>query len=91
MEGTPDAFNWFMNTIHVAATAGDTTPGLHSFALVGAKSYSKQWGGVTINIDDTTSIPFFSGSALGPTNNIFLEDGFYYSFRLIDRCQQVRR
>ena len=47
-------------------------------------SYSTQWGGATINIDDTTSVPWFSGSMLGPTNNITFEDGFYYSFRIID-------
>jgi arylsulfatase A-like enzyme len=82
--GTPDGFNWFTDTIHVAATGGDTTPGVHSFVLVGAHSYSTQWGGATINIDATTSIPFFSGSALGPTNSISLQDGFYYSFRIID-------
>ena len=75
VEGTPDAFNWFKNTIHVATTGGDTTPGLHSFALVGDNSYSKQWGGVTINVDGTTSVPFFSGSALGPTNSITFQNG----------------
>jgi len=85
VDGTPDSVQWYKNTIRVAATGGDTTPGVHSFAVVGAASYSKQWGGVTINIDATTSIPFFSGSGLGPTNDIFLEDGFYYSFRVIDQ------
>ena len=83
LQGTPDAFNWFTNTIHVATTGGDTTPGDHSFALVGAGSYSKQWGGVVINIDDATTIPFFSGSALGPMNTISFQEG-YYSFRIID-------
>ena len=81
---TPDGINWFTSTVHVAASGGDTTPGTHSFALVGGKSYLNQWGGVTIQIDDTTSIPFFSGSALGPTNRISLDDGFYYSFRYLD-------
>ena len=33
-------------------------------------------------------IPFFSGSGFGPTNNIFFEDGFYYSFRVIDQTPQ---
>ena len=84
IHGTPDGFDWFINTIHVAVTGGDTTPGVHSFALVGGNSYSTQWGGATINIDATTSVPFFSGSALGPTNSISLQDGFYYSFRIID-------
>ena len=79
----PDGFDWFINTIHVAATGGDTTPGLHSFAIVGG-SYSTQWGGATINIDATTSVPWFSGNTLGPTNNITFEDGFYYSFRILD-------
>jgi hypothetical protein len=39
---------------------------------------------VTINVDDATTIPFFSGSGLGPTNSISLDDGFYYSFRILD-------
>src|SRR5262249_47595375 len=82
-QGTPDAFDWFINTIHVAAAGGDTTPGVHSFGIVGG-SYSTQWGGATINIDGTTSVPWFSGSVLGPTNNITFEDGFYYSFRIIN-------
>jgi arylsulfatase A-like enzyme len=89
VEGTPDAFNWFTNTIHVATTGGDTTPGLHSFALVGGNSYSKQWGGVTINVDGTTSVPFFSGSVLAPTNSISLQDGYYYSFRILDWSNQI--
>ncbi len=83
-EGTPDAYNWFKNTIHVATTGGDTTPGAHSFTLVGLDSYSTQWGGVEINIDSTTEIPFFSGPALGPANTIVFDDGFYYSMRIID-------
>ncbi|TMP95377.1 MAG: hypothetical protein E6L08_01845, partial [Verrucomicrobia bacterium] len=82
-QGTPDGYDWFTNTIHVAATGGDTTPGLHSFAIVGG-SYSTQWGGATINIDATTSVPWFSGTNLGPTNSISLEDGFYYSFRILN-------
>ena len=84
LQGTPDAYNWFTSTIHVATAGGDTTPGAHSFALIGANSYGKQWGGVTINIDGATDIPFFSGTALGPTNSIFLENGFYYSMRILD-------
>ncbi len=82
-QGTPDGFDWFVNTIHVAATGGDTTPGVHSFVIVGG-SYSRQWGGATINIDGTTSVPFFSGNTLGPTNSISFDDGFYYSFRILD-------
>ena len=89
VEGTPDAFNWFTNTIHVATTGGDTTPGLHSFALVGGNSYSKQWGGVTINVDGTTSVPFFSGSVLAPTNSITFQNGYYYSFRILDWINQI--
>ena len=85
VDGTPDSVQWYKNTIHVAATGGDTTPGTHSFVVVGAASYSKQWGGKTININADTSVPFYSGSGLGPTNNILLEDGFYYSFRVIDQ------
>ncbi len=88
LQGTPDAFNWFTNTIQVATTGGDTTPGEHSFVLVGAGSYSNQWGGVEINIDGAATIPFFSGHALGPTNTISFQEG-YYSFRIIDRLNQV--
>ncbi len=84
VQGTPDAYNWFINTIHVAATGGNTTPGAHSFALIGTGSYAKQWGGVPISIDSTTDIPFFSGTGLGPTNTVTFEDGFYYSMRILD-------
>ena len=84
IQGSPDGFWWYISTIHVASDGtGDTTPGLHSFALVADQSYSNQWGGVTINIDDFTVLPFFLGSLLGPTNTISLEDGFYYSFRIL--------
>jgi hypothetical protein len=86
--GTPDGFDWFTSTIHVATTGGDTTPGVHSFALVAGSSYSSQWGGVLINIDGATSVPLFSGSALGPTNTIALQNGFYYSFRALNYKQQ---
>jgi hypothetical protein len=88
LQGTPDGFNWFTNTIHVAATGGDTTPGTHSFALIGLGSYAKQWGGVAIKVDDETDIPFFAGSNLGPTNTISLDEG-YYSFRIVDEFNQV--
>ena len=88
VDGTPDAFNWFTNTIRVATAGGDTTPGSHDFVLIGGNSYSNQWGGVTINIDGTTSVPFFSGQTLGPKNSISLEDGFYYSFRILEWGQQ---
>jgi arylsulfatase A-like enzyme len=89
LQGTPDAYNWFTNTIHVATTGGDIKPGVHSFALVGAGTYDKQWGGVPVNIDRTTDIPYFSGHSLGPTNSISFEDGFYYSFRIIDLLNQI--
>ena len=82
-QGTPDGFDWFVNTIHVATTGGDTTPGEHSFAII-AGDYLTQWGGATINVDAATSVPFFSGNTLGPTNSITLDDGFYYSFRILD-------
>src|SRR5262249_42767402 len=59
----------------------------HSFAVIAAHTYSEQWGGVTINIDGTTALPFTPGSGLGPTNTITLEDGFYYSFRFLDPSQ----
>lgn len=87
--GTPDAFNWHKNTVHVAANGGDTAPGVHSFVVVGDNSYSNQWGGVTIKIDSTSSLPFYSGNAFGPTNSISLEDGFYYSFRIIEPLYSV--
>jgi hypothetical protein len=38
LQGTPDAYNWFISTINVATTGGDTTPGVHSFTLVGTDS-----------------------------------------------------
>jgi arylsulfatase A-like enzyme len=81
---SPDGFNWFTSTVHVAKTGGDTKPGTHSFALIGGNTYWSQWGGVTIAIDATNSLPAHSGSTLGPTNSIVLTDGFYYSFRILD-------
>ncbi len=84
LQGTPDAYNWFTNTIHVAATGGNTTPGTHSFTIIGTNSFSNQWGGVSVSIDSATDIPFFSGTALGPTNSISFEDGFYYSIRVLN-------
>jgi len=81
-QGTPDGYDWFLSTIHVASTGGDTTPGGHSFVVVGG-SYSNQWGGMPINIDDSTSVPYFSSNMLGPTNSITFDDGFYYSFRIL--------
>jgi arylsulfatase A-like enzyme len=83
LQGTPDAFNWLTNTIHVATSGGDTTPGEHSFCLIGTEAYSVQWGGVPINIDGATAVPFFSGSGLGPLNTITFDEG-YYSFRILD-------
>jgi len=80
----PDGFNWFTTTVHVAASGGDTTPGDHSFVLVGARTYASQWGGVTIKIDDATTLPFFSGGTLGPLNHITFDNGYYYSFRILD-------
>jgi arylsulfatase A-like enzyme len=88
IQGTPDAYNWYTTTIHVATSGGDTTPGTHSFVLVGANKYGEQWGGVTINIDDTTDLPFFSGHGLGPTNTIAFDNGFYYSLRILDAAVQ---
>jgi arylsulfatase A-like enzyme len=81
-QGSPDGFDWFTNTVHAATTGGDTSPGLHSFTIV-AGNYSTQWGGTTINVDAPTSVPWFSGNNLGPTNSITFEDGFYYSFRIL--------
>jgi arylsulfatase A-like enzyme/outer membrane biosynthesis protein TonB len=90
-QGTPDAYNWFTTTIHVGTTSGDTTPGVHSFTLVGGQTYSRQWGGVALNIDANTAIPYFSGPALGPTNTISFEDGFYYSLRVLEWASQIGR
>ena len=87
VEGTPDGFNWFKSTVHAAVTGGDTVPGIHSFAIVALGSYANQWGGATIKIDGRTSLPYHSGTSLGPTNTISLEDGFYYSFRILDPLQ----
>jgi hypothetical protein len=89
VEGTPDGFNYFATTIRVAASGGNTTPGLHSFTFVGGNSYSKQWTGAVINVNGTTSVPFFSGKAFGSPNSISLEDGYYYSFRILDWASQV--
>ena len=83
-DGAPDGFNWFTTMVHVAATGGDTTPGDHAFVLVGARSYANQWCGATIKIDDSTTLPYFSGGSLGATNRISFDDGFYYSFRILD-------
>jgi hypothetical protein len=88
-QGTPDAYNWFTTIIYAATIGGDTTPGTHSFTLVGAQSYANQWGGVTVNIDNATSIPFFSGTGLGPSNSVSFADGFYYSLRLIETVRQI--
>ena len=88
VDGTPDGYNWFVNTIHVASSGGDTTPGTHSFVVIGHNSYATQWGGEAINIDNTTVIPFFSGTELGPVNSITFDEGYYYSFRLLDFAGQ---
>ena len=56
----------------------------NTFTIVGTERYSLQWGGVTINIDNVTDIPSYSGSTLGPRNTITLDNNYYYSFRLID-------
>ena len=62
IQGSPDGFWWYISTIHVASDGtGDTMPGLHSFALVADHSYSNQWGGVTINIDDFTGTSLLFG------------------------------
>jgi arylsulfatase A-like enzyme len=87
--GTPDGYSWFVNTIHVASQGGDTTPGTHLFTVIGHNSYATQWGGEAININNTTVIPFFSGNELGPTNSITFDDGYYYSFRLLDYAGQA--
>ncbi len=86
--GTPDGYNWLTTTIHVATSGGDTTPGTHQFVLVGHENYATQWGGVTIGIDGVTQIPSSSGTQLGPTNTITLENNFYYSMRVIDTNDQ---
>ena len=63
---TPDGYTWYRNVIYAATTGGDTPPGIHFFAFVGGKTYANQWGGVSINIDNSTTVPFYSGSSLGP-------------------------
>ena len=82
--GTPDGFNWWINTIKVKGSNGNTTPGQHSFVIVGGRSYENQWGGVNINIDGPTFVPAYSGPGLGPLNTITFEDNFYYSFRILE-------
>jgi arylsulfatase A-like enzyme len=85
-QGSPDGFDRYTTTVHVASDGtGDTTPGVHSFALIANQSYSNQWGGVTININDFTVLPYSSGSLLGPTSTISLDDGFYYSFSVLSQ------
>ena len=81
--GTPDNFTWFTSTLHVAANGGDTTPGTHTFVLVGDKTWAEQWGGITIEIDAINSTTFFEGTALGPTNTVTLSEG-YYSWHVLD-------
>jgi arylsulfatase A-like enzyme len=87
--GTPDGYSWFVNTIHVASSGGDATPGTHSFVVIGHNSYATQWGGEAININNATVIPFFSGNELGPVNTITFDDDYYYSFRLLDFVGQA--
>ncbi len=84
VNGTPDGFTWFTTTIHAAARGGDTTPGMHSFVLVGDNTFNHQWGGGTITIDGISSLQSFVGTVLGPTSSISLADGSYYSFRILD-------
>lgn len=86
---TPDAFDWFTTTVYAASANGDTTPGLHSFSFVANRSYSYQWGAMALNIDGITSVPAFSGASLGPTNSILFDDGYYYSFRVIDHVNSL--
>lgn len=81
--GTPDNFTWFASTVHVAASGGDTTPGIHTFVLVGDKTWAEQWGGMTIDIDAINPTRFYEGTALGPTSTITLSEG-NYSFRVLD-------
>ena len=79
-QGSPDGFDWYTSTIHAASDGtGDTTPGMHSFVLVASQSYSNQWGGVTINIDDFTVLPFFSGYCIG-TGKHHLFGGWFLLF-----------
>lgn len=68
---------------------GDARASTHLFTVIGHNSYATQWGGETININNTTVIPFFSGTELGPTNSITFDDGYYYSFRLLDFAGQA--
>ena len=82
--GTPDGFNWFKNTIRVAARGGHTTAGVHQFTFVSDRNLARQWGGATINIDDVTFIPFYSGTRIGPKNTIALENGYFYSCRILE-------
>jgi hypothetical protein len=90
LQGTPDAFNWLTSTIHVATSGGDTTPGEHSFCLIGKGSYAAQWGGVPIGIDVATTVPYHSGSGLGPFNTIIFDEG-YYSLRMLDVPHPIDR
>src|SRR5262249_48888366 len=42
LQGTPDAYNWYKTTIHVATTGGDTTPGKNTLALIRTNRYAKK-------------------------------------------------
>src|SRR5262249_38430496 len=87
--GTPDGINWFSGIVHAATTGGDTTPGVHKFVLVGGQTYAIQWGGITLSIDAVNSVPYYTGTSLGPKNSITLSDGFYYSFRVLDPAVEL--
>ncbi len=56
--GTPDAINWYVGTIRVAASGGDTVAGTHAFTLIGGKSYANQWGGGAITADAVNSLSY---------------------------------
>ena len=78
------ALTGFPGSSTAATTGGDTTPGDHPLYLGWGRLTPQQWGGITISIDALNSIPYYSGTTLGPRSLITLGNGFYYSFRVLD-------
>lgn len=81
--GTPAAKVWFTNTLYVADSGGDLTPGTYQFKLRAGHNWASNWGlnsPGTVAIDGATSLAW-----AGTTNAaITVENGFHYSFRVLE-------
>lgn len=78
--GTPAAANWYTNSIYVAASGGDISAGTYQFKLRANQNWSTNWGGgATVNINATTSLGWIGADA-----NITVQNGFHYSFRVLE-------